>query len=192
MDNIPIFTIGYGSRKIDLFIRILKEYQIQFLVDVRTSPYSKFNSDFSQAPLRKHLADSQIKYVFMGDLLGGQPRDESCYTDGKVDYEKCKTKPFYQKGIDRLRTAWTKHLRIAIMCSEGKPQDCHRSKLIGETLSALNIDVRHIDETGLLKSQEQVIETLLGNQLSFFERSFTSRKRYRKEPREEGDDPEYT
>ncbi len=192
MSKIPIFTIGYGSRQIDAFIGILKECQIQFLVDIRTSPHSKFNPDFSQTNLRRHLADSQIRYVFMGDLLGGQPRDKSCYTDGKVDYDKCKTRPLYLKGIDRLRTAWIKQLRIAIMCSEGKPQDCHRSKLIGETLSSLNIDVRHIDETGLLKTQEQVIGTLFGNQLSFFERSFTSRKRYRMERHEGGDDREFT
>jgi uncharacterized protein (DUF488 family) len=65
------------------------------------------------------------------------------------------------------------------MCSEGKPSHCHRSKLIGASLVALTIPVAHIDESGALKSQEEVIADLTGGQLSLFgDPTFTSRKRY--------------
>lgn len=41
----------------------------------------------------------------MGDtIIGGRLKDKTCYTeDGKVDYEKVKTKDFFLQGIDRLK-----------------------------------------------------------------------------------------
>jgi uncharacterized protein (DUF488 family) len=106
----------------------------------------------------------------MGDKLGGRPKDDSCYLDGRVDYKKVRKTPFYKEGISRLHTAWEKHYAIALMCAEAKPQECHRSKLIGETLCEENIEVAHIDETGKLKTQQEVTDLLeIGEcQLSLF------------------------
>ena len=118
----------------------------------------------------------------MGDLLGGQPEDGSCYTEGKADYGKIESKPFYSKGIMRLIDAFEKGFRVSLMCSEGRPQDCHRSKLVGETLfKKSGVPVIHIDETGALKSQQAIINLLNEGQLSMFlENTFTSRKTYDK------------
>ncbi|QNU25063.1 hypothetical protein IC806_01710 [Geobacillus zalihae] len=87
--------------------------------------------------------------------------------------------PFYRKGIKRLSTAYEKNLSVALMCSELKPEACHRSKLIGQTLSAKNIEVKHIDENGELITHNQVIQRLTGGQLGLFDDVFTSRKQYK-------------
>ncbi len=107
----------------------------------------------------------------MGDTLGGRPKDSSCYVGNKIDYNKVREKPFFQRGITYLHTAWEKQLRIALMCSEAKPQECHRSKLIGNVLIEQNIDVAHIDETGATKTQLQInhiIQKLTDEQPSLF------------------------
>lgn len=175
----PIYTIGYGARDIDAFISILHRTNIAFLIDIRSSPYSRFKPEFSRAALEKALVQHDIRYVFMGDLLGGQPKDETCYSDGKVDYEKVKVMPFYLAGIQRLQSAFAQQERVALMCSEGKPESCHRSKLIGESLQALGIPVIHIDEKDSEKDQLEIISRLTGGQLSLFgQHEFTSRKRY--------------
>lgn len=191
---IPIFTIGHGSRTIEQFIDLIRRNQIDYVIDVRSQPYSKYNPAFSKEELEKRLWSEQIQYVFMGDQLGGRPNLPSCYTNGKVDYEKLREKDFYRQGIARLHKAWEQQLRVAIMCSEGKPQECHRSKLIGESLVKEGIEVVHIDEKGVLVSQEEVIARFYDGQLSLFgpeERSFQSRKRYLKDsnetPEGEGD-----
>jgi uncharacterized protein (DUF488 family) len=125
--------------------------------------------------LKRH----DIRYVYLGDALGGRPADPGCYVDGKVDYERVKGKAFYQAGIERVRIAWQRGMRFVLMCSEGKPEQCHRSKLIGESLAALGIPVAHIDENDVLCSQEEVIQRLTSGQLSLFgDLEFTSRKRY--------------
>ena len=175
----PLYTIGYGSRTLDEFLAVLKANRIQYLIDVRTAPFSKFKPDFSRDLLQHHAERAGLRYVFMGDTLGGQPRDPDCHTDGKVDYDRVRAQPFFQAGVERLKRAFEKRHRVALMCSEGRPEDCHRSKLIGEALTAAGIPVCHIDEDGHVITQRQVIDRLTKGQMDLFGApSFTSRKRY--------------
>ncbi len=157
MADTPIYTLGYGKREVGDLLSALKIHQIQYLVDVRSKPYSSYKPDFSKNALQFFLESNGMRYVFMGDTLGGQPDDETCYTDGKVDYEKLARQPFYRAGIERLHKASRQGQRIVLMCSEGKPENCHRSKLIGQTLTAEGVEVLHIDEEDQVVSQELVI-----------------------------------
>lgn len=188
---LPVYTIGYGARTVDDLIAVLREHQVVFLVDVRSSPYSRFKPEFAKEALEQALKQGGIRYIYLGDALGGRPPDPECYVDDKVDYERVKSKAFYQAGIERVRTAWQRGVCFALMCSEGKPEQCHRSKLIGESLDALGIPVAHIDEHDLVRSQDEVIQRLTGGQLSLFgDHEFTSRKRYSRATRTEEDEDE--
>ena len=180
INSTPIYTIGYGNNPIEEFINILKKYRIDYLIDVRSKPFSKFLPDYSRENLEKNTQLNPIRYVFMGDLLGGMPADETCYTDGRVDYAKCRKKDFFKAGIDRITTAFQKDLRVALMCSCGKPQNCHRSKLIGKSLILKGVDVLHLDDKGKQFTQNDIeillspISDLFGNE----KESATSRKKY--------------
>jgi uncharacterized protein (DUF488 family) len=188
MSLLPIYTIGYGSRTIEELVTLLLRYQIAYLVDVRSRPYSRYKPEFSKDALQRSLAQHNIRYLFMGDTLGGIPDVPSLYTDGKVDYELYRQYAPFQIGIQRLRTAWEKCFRVVLMCSEGKPQECHRSKLLGEALVCEGIDVQHIDEGGELRTQQQVLDRL-NTQPTLFELSYTSKKRYRDPSTEDEDEP---
>ena len=185
----PIYTIGYGSRSIQDFLAVLKTYDITYVIDVRSTPYSRYKPEFSKSQLEVHLRLAGIRYVYMGDLLGGQPADRDCYVDDKVVYERVCQKPFFREGMSRLRLAFEKRLHVVLMCSEGKPEACHRSKLIGQQLAGLGIPVLHIDESDRLRSQEDIVYELTDGQLSLFgDTTFTSRKRYRTQEEQEDDD----
>ena len=178
-----IYTIGYGARSLDELVATLRLYSIEYLADVRSQPYSRHKPEFGKAALDQGLRDAGLRYVFMGDALGGRPPDPQYYSGDKVDYVKLREAPFYKEGIARLRTALDKGLVLALMCSEGKPQECHRSKLVGVTLEAMGVEVRHIDERGELKTQAEALEEITHGQLSFFEDNpgtSTSRKGYAK------------
>jgi uncharacterized protein (DUF488 family) len=174
MPATPIYTIGYGNRSIENFIKLLQAYNIKYLVDIRSQPYSRYSPTFSQDALKLRLKQQQISYVYMGDALGGRPKDSSCYADdGRVDYTILCEKDFYQIGITRLHKAWEKQYSIALMCSEMKPEECHRGKLVGNTLVEQGLAVSHIDEVGNTKTQDEVnqffaIEQASG-QLSFLD-----------------------
>lgn len=184
MSQQPIYTIGYGAREIDRFIAVLKKYRVDFLIDIRSRPYSRYKPEFSKQALQRTLQQNDIRYVFMGDTLGGQPEDPDCYReDGMVDYDRIRKKEFYEQGIGRLRQAYQNQLRVVLMCSEGKPEMCHRCKLIGESLGDEQIDVAHIDENDQLISQLDALLRLNKGQLSLFDdfHTYTSRKKYRQD-----------
>ena len=191
MDPVPVFTIGYGARDIEAFIAALQANQIEFLLDVRSRPYSRYKPEFSRDALEAHVRRAGIRYVFMGDSLGGRPADPTCYdADGKVNYAAVEERAFYQGGLDRVASAHAQGRRVALMCSEGKPENCHRSKLIGKSLAKRAIPVSHIDENNQLVAQEDVLPRLTGGQLSFFGDEMLpggSRKQYER-PREDEDE----
>jgi ATP-dependent DNA helicase RecQ len=163
---IPIYTIGYGARSLEQFLATLQHYQIAYLIDVRSAPYSKFKPEFAKTPLEQALKAAGIRYVYMGDTLGGRPDDPACYTDGKVDYAKVQQTERYQQGIGRLHRAFAQQQRVALMCAEGKPEECHRAQLIGVTLTEQAIPVLHIDEHEQPQSQRAVLARTSNGQLA--------------------------
>jgi len=176
-----IFSIGHGNKSIEKFIQELKSFDVKYLIDIRSKPYSKFNPHFNKEMLKCYIERENIVYIFMGDSLGGLPAETSCYTSGKVDYDKLKIKDFFVTSLLKLKIANDKGLNSTIMCSEGSPTECHRTKLIGVELQKMGIELRHITDIGKEKTQNQVIlELTNGNGLInlFGEESFTSRKQY--------------
>lgn len=174
-----LFSIGYGSRKVSEFMSLLNKYSISYLIDVRTKPYSRFNSDFSQNNLKRFLDLAEVRYVYMGDTLGGLPSDDECYTDGHVDYQKTAGSDAFKMGFNRLLRAGGIPENVIIMCTEGKPHECHRCKLIGVELQSCGIDLMHIDERGLLITQDEAYMRLTHGQENMFGHALTSNKRYR-------------
>jgi len=154
-----VLTIGYGNRSSEEFISLLKYHHIQYLIDVRSKPFSR-QKEFNRDSLKTLLKANGIKYIFMGDLLGGKPDDSFYYNSGRVDYNILKEQPFFRKGIKRIKDACEEGFQIVLMCAESKPQNCHRSKLLGEELLKLKIDVKHIDENGVVIGQDAISERL--------------------------------
>lgn len=179
-----LFSIGHGNKDLKVFIEELKTYHISYLIDVRTKPYSKWNPQYNQNSLKKSLEEEDIVYAFFGDSLGGLPSDKSCYnSDNKIDYDLVKGKDFFKESAERLIVANERNVRLAIMCSESKPGECHRSKLIGQYLSENNnISINHIISKSVIKPQEIVmLELNKGKSLvNLFgeQESFTSRNSY--------------
>jgi uncharacterized protein (DUF488 family) len=185
MDAPSIYTIGHGGRRIEAFLETLRQHDIAYVIDVRSKPYSRYQPDFSQSALQHHLQTAGVRYVFMGDTLGGRPDDPACYSDGKVDYVKVRGMPFYAEGIERLKKAYSQGLRVTLLCSEGRPENCHRSHLISQTLVDDGIPVTHIDQTDQSLSQDEVLARTHSSQMTMpwlDGLRTTSRKSYEPDP----------
>jgi uncharacterized protein (DUF488 family) len=153
-----IYTIGQGSRSVGDLLTELQSRGVRFLCDVRSVPISKHAPDFCAFELRGHLARAGITYVPMGDSLGGRPSDRSVYTaDGYVDYDRLIQTESFRAGLDRLIRGATAGHKMAVFCSEGEPERCHRSKAIGRALDEMGSAVIHIDAHGLDISQGCVL-----------------------------------
>jgi uncharacterized protein (DUF488 family) len=182
-EGAQIRTIGYGARSIDEFTEAIQSVGAEYLVDVRSAPHSKFKPEFSREPLATRLEQIGIRYVFMGEALGGRPDDRSCYgPDGRVDYARCRLRPQFLQGLESLEAGWEAGHRIVLMCSEGKPEECHRTKLVAEELIAIGVPVAHIDENGRARSHRAVMDLITDGQETLFGEhaaAATSRKSHR-------------
>jgi uncharacterized protein (DUF488 family) len=157
---IEILTVGHSTRDYEGFLGLLREAEVSAVADVRTHPYSRQFPHFNRETLKAELRTDGIAYVFLGDELGGRPRDIKYYCDGAADYEKMATDENFKKGIDRVLNG-AKQYRIALMCSEGNPLDCHRCLLVGRALSERGADVQHIVASRKIISQQEIEEQLI-------------------------------
>ena len=157
-DNIKeaIYTIGHSSHPIDMFIRLLTNYNIEVLVDVRSNPYSKYSPQFDMKNIKKAIKSSRIKYLYLGKELGGKPKGKDFYDlNGNINYSLIADSQLFHEGISRLEKGLKKY-RVAIMCSEENPAICHRWLLVGRALVAKGINVNHIRGNGDMETQDQL------------------------------------
>jgi uncharacterized protein (DUF488 family) len=163
----PLLTLGYGNRQLEDVLGLLRAHEVRYLIDVRSMPYSRFNPAFSKDNLASLVEKMGIRYVFMGDMLGGRPNDRSCYDEaGHVDYLACRESLDFKDGFGRLRRAFEQNAGAAIFCSELRPEHCHRTKLIGEVMAEMGVPVMHIDADGSLTSHAVVMKRLHDGQMS--------------------------
>ncbi len=151
-----LYTIGHSSHTPEHFIELLQRHGIEVLVDVRSAPYSRYSPHFDREPLRDLVTAAAIKYLYLGDAIGGRPKDESHYDlDGHARYAKVAGSPDFLGGILRLERG-ADEFRVALMCSEEDPTHCHRRLLIGRVLCERGHTMIHIRGDGRLESDETV------------------------------------
>ena len=85
-EPLPIYTIGHSHHEPDDFAALLRQYQISLLVDIRTTPYSRWAPQFNQPLLRQLLRKLGIRYSHAGETLGGGPPDPTIYPRKPADY----------------------------------------------------------------------------------------------------------
>lgn len=154
-----IFTIGHSTHSQEHLVRLLLRYGITALCDVRSKPYSRVNPQFNREELSKALRESGIRYVFLGKELGARSEDPGCYENGKVRYERLAQTDLFLKGLDRVQKGSTEY-RIALMCAEKEPLECHRTILVARHLVASGVDVQHIHADGRLESHAAAMSRL--------------------------------
>lgn len=143
-NKLTIFTIGHSTKSLDDFLEILKHYNINEVIDIRTIPKSGYNPQFNKTDLAKFLRNHHIGYRHQKNLGGlRHPQPNSPNTawinksfQGFADYMQTKD---FENGIKKLiKTAYKKN--VVIMCAEALPWRCHRS-LIADALLAQGLNV---------------------------------------------------
>ncbi|TQV88329.1 DUF488 family protein [Aliikangiella coralliicola] len=155
-----VFTIGYATKPIDIFIQQLKDYSVNAVADVRSVPYSKAFFDYHRENITSHLAKNGIRYVYLGDELGPRSKDDNHYNEnGQVQFDKLMEAKIFKQGIERVNQGVERGFNIALMCAEKDPATCHRSLLIGYYLLRNNltdITIDHITHDGQLETQQDL------------------------------------
>jgi uncharacterized protein (DUF488 family) len=160
VEAVEILTVGHSTLSYERFSELLRRANVTAIADVRTAPYSRQFPQFNREILLRELKADGIAYVFLGRELGGRPSDHQFYCDGVADYERMSRTSEFRKGLDRVLEG-TKKYRIALMCSERDPLDCHRCLLVGRALSQQGIRVGHLLNDGNVVSHIEIEDRLL-------------------------------
>ncbi|NWG25586.1 MAG: DUF488 domain-containing protein [Pseudorhodoplanes sp.] len=160
MSQPTIFTIGHSTHNYERFLELLRGVGVTAIADVRTSPFSRHFPQFNKDTLKEELRMDGIAYSFLGRELGGRPTGGQFYCEGVADYERMARSPDFAHGLERVLEGARKY-RIALMCSEHDPLDCHRCLLVGRALAERGAAVKHILADGTIADHREIEERML-------------------------------
>lgn len=141
---LTIYSVGHSNQLCENFIALLQRHGIASLVDVRSAPYSRYVPHFNRPELEDAVERRGIRYLYLGDELGGRPPGDEYYDAlDHVLYSRVARAPFFLRGIERLVDEGAEY-RAAMMCSEEDPTNCHRHLLIARVLEIQGVRVVHI------------------------------------------------
>jgi uncharacterized protein (DUF488 family) len=138
----PLFTIGHSNHPIGRFLDLLRAHDVGAVADVRSSPYSRFVPHFSRERLRQALEDEGIGYLYLGAELGGKPPRQNPPA-ARLAYRDRIRQDEFRRGIAELLAA-VRERRMALLCRERDPLDCHRLHLICRHIKPMVGPIRHI------------------------------------------------
>jgi uncharacterized protein (DUF488 family) len=160
VETTEVLTIGHSTLPYDRFVELLRKADVTAVADVRTSPFSRHFPHFNKNALKDELRTDGIVYSFLGMELGGRPTGRQYYCDGVADYERMARSPDFARGLQRILKGAQKY-RIALLCSEHDPLDCHRCLLVGRALAERGVGVKHILANGTIVDHREIEDRLL-------------------------------
>ncbi|MDQ3671467.1 MAG: DUF488 domain-containing protein [Actinomycetota bacterium] len=164
-----LLSVGHSNKAIEDFIELLRKQGIEVVADVRSHPYSRFAPHFNREPLVETLARAGLRYVFLGRELGGRPEGDEFYDDeGHVLYGRVAETRLFLGGIERLERG-LERFRLAMMCSEENPTDCHRRLLVARVLNDRGIGVTHLRGDGTMQPERALGGLAQGDIFNGFE-----------------------
>jgi uncharacterized protein (DUF488 family) len=158
--NTRIYTVGHSNHPVEKFIGLLTANGITAVADVRSRPFSRRHPQFNKERLAAALAQHGIAYVFLGKELGARSEDVSCYENGKVQYRRLAATAAFKAGIERVLAGAEKY-RVALMCAEKEPLDCHRTLLVSRALEGAGSSIMHILADGGVEPQDKTMARLI-------------------------------
>lgn len=177
-----LMTIGHSNHPPEHFAALIEKYRIEVLVDVRSWPHSRYVEWADQAILPQVLAGVRAKYLFLGDRLGGRPDDGAFYDhEGHVLYSRVALSQEFRIGIERLKRG-VERCRVAVMCSEENPENCHRRLLVAKVMLDEGYGATHIRGDGRCEVEPGPIDLSSGSLFGDEERQWRSSRSVSRKP----------
>lgn len=162
-----IYTIGHSNYPVEKLIDMLKRYDINTVIDIRGTPYSKYNIQYNKETIANTLREAGFLYIYMARELAAKRENKKSYNkEGYSDFEKVIAEEEFLKGIERLKLGCEKGYKIALLGAMQDPIRCHRSILVGRALRDNKFNVNHILDDYTIASQEKIEENLLDKYFS--------------------------
>ena len=162
-----IYTIGHSNYTMERLIDMLEYYNINCVVDIRGTPYSKYNIQFDKETIRYTLTNAGFVYIYIGkELAAKRIRKNSYNNEGYSNFEEVIKEEEFKRGVERLKNGCEKGYKIILLGAMQDPIRCHRSILVGRELVKNDFDVKHILDDYSIVTQDDIEEMLLNKYFS--------------------------
>lgn len=162
-----IYTIGHSNYTMERLIDMLEYYNINCVVDIRGTPYSKYNIQFDKEAIRYTLTNAGFVYIYTGkELAAKRIRKNSYNNEGYSNFEEVIKEEEFKRGVERLKNGCEKGYKIILLGAMQDPIRCHRSILVGRELVKNDFDVKHILDDYSIVTQDDIEEMLLNKYFS--------------------------
>lgn len=162
-----IYTIGHSNYTMERLIDMLEYYNINCVVDIRGTPYSKYNIQFDKEAIRYTLTNAGFVYIYMGkELAAKRIRKNSYNNEGYSNFEEVIKEEEFKRGVERLKNGCEKGYKIILLGAMQDSIRCHRSILVGRELVKNDFDVKHILDDYSIVTQDDIEEMLLNKYFS--------------------------
>jgi uncharacterized protein (DUF488 family) len=142
-----LFTIGYEQAKPDSVLGELRRAKVDLLVDTRAVAASR-RPGFSKRQLAASLDDNGIAYIHM-QKLGTPTEGRAAARSGDLEklwriYDKHIKTPDAKAALDELIALIKSGKRVALLCYERDPNECHRSRIAALVKKRMRIKVEDL------------------------------------------------
>lgn len=156
-----IYTIGYTGFLVDEFIDVIKHYGINCVIDVRSSPFSAYYTDYNKDVFETVLKQNNILYRNYAREFGARQTNPDYYSGDIVDFDKFVESEQFLSGVLKVSKGIELGYSFGLMCAEKDPINCHRAIMLGKGFSKNGYDVKHIISKDCIETQKDLEERLL-------------------------------
>ena len=152
-----VYSIGYSGFTPEEFVQVLLENGVTALVDVRSSPYSAYHTEYDREVLARTLKESGILYRNYAREFGARQENRGFLSpEGYLDFEKFAATEQFGEGVSKIKAGMERGYVFCFMCAETDPMTCHRAILVTRVFSRLGYEVIHLMPGNVRETQQEM------------------------------------
>ena len=171
--NGTIYTIGYSGFSIEDFVKKIKNNNINCVIDVRSSPFSKYFPQYNKEFVKKYLNNNNILYMNFLEFGARQTDPKFFNPKGYLDFEKYTQSLSFLHGTERVVNGIAKGYNIALMCAEKEPSHCHRTIMISRWFSKNDFNIIHFMPNNIRNKKQKDLDVEL--LMHFFKKDYSKK-----------------
>ena len=143
-----VYTMGFTQKCAEDFFDLIKNNEIEMLIDVRLNNQSQLagftkgrDLAFFLREICKCVYDHEIQFAPTKLILNSYKKKMICWSEYEMEYNKLIER---RRVSDIFKNKYGSYEKVLLLCSEPTPENCHRRLLAEHLKRELGCEIKHI------------------------------------------------